>query len=92
MLSLPLRGEHDFTEFHYRGDPGRRRSAPGLDLHAWHGCAFLCDNVKGSPRELGQYVVSRRHRVAFERNRSTSRVESCELAHTVLTARACVTA
>jgi len=92
-VSLPLRGEHDYTEFHDRGDAAKRRSAPGMpDLNARHDYVFLCDNVKGSPRELWQYVVGRRHRVAFECNRSTSRVEGCELARTVLTAPACVTA
>jgi methylglutamate dehydrogenase subunit B len=81
LISCPLCGERDYTEFRYGGDARKVRPAHGVeDMKAWHDYVFLFDNVKGPHREFWQHVVGCRQWLLVERNTATNQVASCRLA------------
>jgi len=95
MLRIPSSqcSERDYTEFHYGGDAGKRRSPLAVpDLKAWHDYRFPFDSLIGSHHEFWEYLVGSWQWLAIQRDTDTSRGESCDLGRTVLTARVSVTA
>ncbi len=81
LITCPLCGERDYTEFRYGGDANKVRPAQGVaDLNAWHDYVFLFDNLKGAHREYWQHVLGCRQWLVVERNTATNQVTACRFA------------
>jgi len=81
LITCPLCGDRDYTEFRYGGDASKSRPAYGVtDPSAWHDYVFLFDNIKGSHYEFWQHVLGCRQWIIVERNTATNQVEACRLA------------
>ena len=75
IISCPLCGKRDYSEFRYGGDASKRRPAHGtIDLKSWHDYVFLFDNPKGAHREYWQHVLGCREWLVLERNTATNEV------------------